>query len=314
MPHDDPRAIWRGKKLWQETIVRDLRIEDVDGELGIEACYEASLMPDDFLLSLNGPTAIDPQLPGCERGGMLHHFRVQPISRHDLTAQCQTVREEIMSKLAAASRRPVQRNGRWLGIYEGKVLVPKSGGPVLAWATWTRSALNRPAKRTYANDEALADLVDTINSIRLFDGMNPSDYLVDASKTLLFDTVNGVVPGAASILFAKLTRPWMKQGYTRILLYRHKILQLAQAGLHLGAGIVVPRGNNEQSEKFFKSRGIHDIGTLLSNVYAVRQNPKTKGVYLVLSTLAYMLGELAEVDALSKKLNDERFERFLGTK
>ena len=94
----------------------------------------------------------------------------------------------------------------------------------------------------------------------------------------------------------------VRRGYTRNLLFRRKELQIADPEKAVGESGAVPKGNNDASYRFFTSRRFGEIGTRLSDVYAVRKIPSTHERYLVLSTAAYMMGNLTEVLESSKKL------------
>jgi hypothetical protein len=305
---------WTGRRLWDETCLHDLTPADVEGEGSIEACYQKSMMSDDQILSTCKGTikrcATNRDTPGAERGGMLHHFRWYPVNRINPAHRVESVYEEINRKLHDACRDGHRCAGRWQGVYEGVALRPKKGGPILAWATWTRSSIKDARRRNCDNDQSVQEVVEIINSLTLVEGLRRKSYLEQSNEILNFDTINGVVPGAASRLFAQLVPRWQRWNYKYCLLWRHKLLQIANPEKAIGESINVPQGNNDASYAFCTDRTFRGIGNKLSEVYAIRKIPGTQELYFVLSTAGYMLAELPDLHDASSRIDAQLLSRF----
>jgi hypothetical protein len=296
--------------------------------MGVEDCYEASTIPDAVIIALQKGTSEQLQQLLREegmmgRGGMLHRFKQLSLRRLPLENEVpdgESVFEQLERQLGTARRSPSSPGiDRVPSRYQGAILSPKNTRrPVLAWATWTQSLIKDPRKRTQETDQSVADVVRSIEAISLDAGLDRDSYLKQAHRTLLFDTLNGREKGAASLLWSQLVPRWREIGYSRILLYRHKILQIVNHPFDkAGPGISLPRGNNDESEEFFKLRGLRDIGTHLADYLAVRPILQKRGAtktnvkeYYVLSTEGWMYGDLEHVEDASIRADQEARKKF----
>jgi len=258
---------------------------------------------------------------------MLNEFRTPPLLRSNPEMQvhsvCEQIHRDIDATLSTRGKERMTPENRVRAMYEGSVLVPSEGEQrVLAWATWTRSRLTRIQSRTPERDQHVAQLLQVLKSLRFSMGVNRQGLESEASRTILFDTLNADpgIPGAASLLFDHLCDQWIEQGYTRILLYRHSMLQMVditEQGKKKGcavAGLAVPQGNNDASQDFFGRRGFGDIGTRYSSCLAPRDWKKGEKLYpgYVLSTEGWMAADLKHTASLSHDINTEAQRKYGG--
>ncbi len=310
-------ALFHGEGLWKETMLVPLREEHVQGENGVEGCYERSTLPREFIIALQTNTArrVQRELRRSkgQRGGMLHKFHRRPIDwihiEHPTESVCeQMIRElrktDAITSVLETGKEPekIQLGEMSLSpqIYEGAVLVPqKQPHIVLAWADWYRSSVEDVTKRTPSNDEYIYWLLRDIESINMDEGLQMQELAIRMQHMLNFYTLNGGHPGSASVLFTRLVPYWKHLGYRSILLWRHKLQQVVDPltdGYLAGGRLSNPQGGNDDSHMFFTERGIHDIGTSLSPLLAPRAINDAGDEICVASTREYMFGDLDEVE------------------
>ncbi len=305
-----PRGKWHGHVLFQKTTRRRMKTIDVQRKGGVKDCYEASMIPDQAILAVQaGEVDKAEDLLRKGKGGMLHLFDVRPVryGRYH-KQQTESVAEQLSRQIEEGRKRRkhTPHGKKSPAIYEGSVLTPQSkeDQTVLAWATWTRSLIENVMNRSPQNDESVAEIARLLEKeIALDQGLRIEQPYGDI---LLFDTLNARVPGAASVLFRRLLPTWKKLGYKRVLLYRHKILQCVEPGGDRRTG--KPVGNNDASERFFRGRGMREIGTALSDVYAIREIGDRK--IRVASTEGWMMGSIDKMEKLARKIHGREKKKF----
>jgi len=317
-----PCGAFYGEKLFTETMVRPMTVEDISGD--VRKCYEATTITDEALIRLR-PDHDQPILDtSVQEFGMLNIYDVPPYAtrpkkgREDVVSE----RERLRSLLTASAARRWFKSRIRPTCFEGRVLVARENpSEVLAWLTYWRSQVRKVCKRNQQNDESVARvhslLTEEKEGIQLHAGLRPESYTEREGEILLFDTINSLpdAGGAATLLLHEVLPEWTQHNYRAWLMYRHKYLQICECG-KLGR-VFVPWGNNDPSEQFFTRLGCREIGTRLNNdQLAVRQLPKAKGkpgeteeVHIA-STEGWMLGELPEAQRrLVEMINTSR-QRF----
>jgi len=234
---------------------------------------------------------------------------------------CEQLRGDLEAALEMQSGASVEEEGKVSSLYEGRAVVPREEPRrILAWGTWTRSQILDIDKRTPDRDQHVAQLYAVLKDLALDRGVSRSKLEESSGSTILFDTLNADpdAPGAASLLFCHLCSLWLRDGYTRVLLWRHKGLQMVDLIEDGGRKIckvddaAVPQGNNDASYDFFRKRGFSDIGTRYSCYLAPRdymQNGKLFAGY-VLSTEGWMAANLGQAESLSSEINAETYARY----
>lgn len=326
---------WTGSRLWNETQMTRMLEADIEGDEGVEGCYERSLISAEAIRAIRAGTFTELQSliqsTGQKVTGMLHEFRRPPIKVEDPKTMEKSVCQQMHEDIAAGIRRRTgedDTNDKAVKpVYRGAVLVPRTRvhsllppehdqqRKVLAWATWTESVLTSAEQRTYQKDRSVRQVRDTLNTIRFDQGIKVDALLKSSGRVLLLDTINAhpEAPGAASVLFAQLVPLWARMDYEWILLYRHKILEVMQKK---DGAFRLPQWHNEASRQFFHQRGFRDIGTRLSPIYAERDIPtdeagKEQETVRVRSTEGWMLGQLPDIRRLVKEI-DERYRSQFG--
>lgn len=321
---------WSGERLWSETAIEPMTLEDIEGERGVEGVYNRSLIPIEMISAIREGMLARYQhslrSAGGYRGGMLHEFRVQPLCRTNPHVSLPSVCEQIRTDLAAAMKRQTREEKELEGVrpvYEGRVLVPTEGERrVLAWATWSRSRVKRVTDRRDLHEEQLRKILGT--PFKIIAGVDDKSLIEQARTTVLFDTLNADpdVPGGASLLFDHLCSEWTEQGFNRVLLWRHNMLRMVDLIEAAGErprwnvkGVPVPYGNNDASQAFFGRRGFGDIGTRLSGVVAPRDYQRGEKTYrgYVLSTEGWMAADLQHTAELSHELDAAARKSFGGS-
>ena len=320
---------WSGKALWESTQIVRLLSGDVGGESGVEGVYQRSLLPIEMITAIKEGRLREYQQALKEReeqrGGMLHDFNTPPLLRKKPEESAPSICEQIKRDLAAALEMRLggssRKGNRVKSIYEGKALISREGPRrILAWATWTRSQIASIDKRTPERDQHVAQLLAILKSLRFDAGVSRSKLEEEAGSTIIFDTLNADpdVQGAASLLCCHLCTQWLRDAYSRVLLWRHKGLQmvdLVDDGGRQACAVddaAVPQGNNDASQDFFRQRGFSDIGTRYSCLLAQRkyvQDDKTCPGY-VLSTEGWMAANLGEAAALSSGIDKNARAQF----
>lgn len=331
-PPVKPKYALQGPPLFDESVLRPMSLEDVDE--GVAAIYQDAEIDPAYLLAMKygRSSELDEYLKrnGVQRGGMLHRWCMQPRSamKGD-SSTLLSVRDEMLEALnesgapetIAESIRIVnecrhdiakvfqatQKRGEPFTLFKGAILSPVlNSDVVLAYGTWEEPNDPKDYKRRVVNQ---------FEQMNLDAGMNISetDYIENAGKTVMFDTICGAQPGGAHVMFERLVPYWMQQGNRRILLYRHKLLRvLCEADIKKDEGpkMGIPTGNNDTSEGFFRKRGLTEIGTELSNAYAPFGKEDDDATYYARSTFGWMMGELSEVRNECAAITRERVKRF----
>ncbi|MDD5102771.1 MAG: hypothetical protein PHX93_00035 [Candidatus Peribacteraceae bacterium] len=325
------RGEWSGTALWDDTKIVRLLPGDVQGESGVEGVYQRSLLPIEMITAIQQGRLREYQQALREReeqrGGMLHDFNTQPLRRKNpktkVPSICEQIRGDLEAALEMQSGASVEEDGKIRSIYEGRAVVPREEPrKILAWGTYSRSQILYIAKRTPDRDQHVAQLHAVLEDLVLDKGVSQPKLEESAGSTILFDTLNADpdAPGAASLLFCHLCSLWLRDGYTRILLWRHKGLQMVDLVEEGGRktckvdDAAVPQGNNDASYDFFRRRGFSDIGTRYSCHLAPRDYMQNEKVYpgYVLSTEGWMAGNLGQVKSLSSEIDKETHARYEG--
>jgi len=315
---------WSGKALWQDTKIVRLLPGDLEGESGIEGVYQRSLLPSEMITAIKEGHLREYQqnlkAKEAQRGGMLNDFNTRPLRRQNpgetVPSICEQIKSDLEATLQMQSGGPAEEGNRVRSIYEGRALISREGPrKILAWGTWSRSQITDIGKRTPQRDQHVAQLYAVLKSLTFDRGVSRSKLEEAAGSTILFDTLNADpdAPGAASLLFCHLCTQWLRDEYARILLWRHKVLQmvdLVEDGRKKTCTVddaAVPQGNNDASYDFFRRRGFSDIGTRYSCLLAPRdyvQNGKSYPGY-VLSTEGWMAANLHEAASLSSGIDEQ---------
>ena len=199
-------------------------------------------------------------------------------------------------------------------IYEGAVLAPKGDNEtVLAYATWVRSLFRDLQHREEQADASVSMAQEEIKGITFSNPNKKGFHLDQAVDTLMFDTLNGRVPGAAAYLFNQLAQRWSQMRYNNLMLWRSGDLELVDVDDELRitstAETYTSQGNNLHSRGFFEKMGLDNVGNSTPGDVAIRYGPDGAKVY-ILRTRTHMCARLDKVIKHSNQVVARQRSRF----